>query len=303
MKKINMKMMIVLIIAFFVVVGLLAAITALAGKEKKPKEATTPTPSSTPVVVENKIPENVANNTNTTYEPTKLTGFDKYDNSLDLELFFDSHEVESVTAYSVAGMNMIDIKDDIDFDLIYSKEVKSSELKDLEKEFKKSFVEDNLLDPDTINEDALYASQLIVVNEEFYFGLNEDYAFIYNGMDINVFEISDNLKKFAREMPEEVDTDFTLFSLKLGDDMEIGFDEGEVNQIKENFYSYKVDLDTDDFEYYGQIEFDNGNKLDVYEGDKYHIGVYKSGKDETTVMLNKDSIDVLIDMVNGALGN
>lgn len=307
--KLDKKMIIILIIAFFIVVALLAALAALSSKDKEsggnnggPQPATQPNQNQTNTT----NTQNTVTNTSGGGGVSSLTGFDKYDDQAILEIYFGTKEIDSITEYSVAGMNMTKAKDKVDFDITYSKEIPESDLEDLVKEFKKTFVEENCqtYDLDEIDLTDLEATKLLVVNEEFYFGINGEYAYARNGMDVAVYDLTDNLKRFALELPEEVDTSFSSFRLFLEiDNIDISFDDQrEVNQIKENFYSYEVDLNPEDYGYLGYMEFDNGNKLEIYEDRDYYIGKYESGRDSKVVMLNKDSIDIMLNIVREAMG-
>ena len=106
-------------------------------------------------------------------------------------------------------------------------------------------------------------------------------------------------------MPEEVSTSFKTFTLFLdqdGDELEINFDDkNEVKGLKEKLKSYEAeDLDTDDLEHVGRIEFDNNSVLELYNGD-YCLGKYKSGRSVETVFISNDFIESLLEIVEEAL--
>lgn len=315
MKKMSPKMLVVLILAFFVVVGLLAAITALASKEKKPATPTQFTEvnrvdenqvTNEPVVTTNNNTNNQVTNEVPDGPRGEGTGFDDYDGlNVDLESYIEDEEITSITAYSAAGMNMEEAKDDIDFENLYKTELSSSEVKDLVKEFTKAFKSEKRTTYDLGDElEGLYARKIIVLNDDVYFGINEEYAYARNKSDLEVFEITNSLKKFALDIPQDVDADFNSFKLSLGDlDYDINFDDpGEIRQIKENFYSYEIDEKLASYEFVGYMEFENGNRLDIYEDDGIYMGEYQSGRDVNTVMLNNESIGKILDIVNEALG-
>ena len=312
MKKLNMKMIIILIIAFFILVGILAAIAALASKGKDNKGNNNQGPTTQASEVPAVEPGNETNTTSNTTNSTpggsvRLEGFDKYNDQVDLEIYFGSNDIESITEYSSAGTNMQEAKDNIPFDNLYVKELTKSEIKDLVKEFKKAFVQDNVtvLDLDDREVDELVASKLLVVNEEFYFGINETYAFSTNGSEVDIFEIDGTLSDFAKELPEHVDLGFGSFELHLDkEDIDITFDDrSEVQYIKDKFYSYETDIELDYFEKLGTINFDNDTSLELYSGEDIYAGTYKSGRNEKTVIINSDCMDALIRIVEQALGN
>ncbi len=318
--KFKPRTIIILIVAFFIVVGLLAAIAGLSARSKRqnanpngaitmPENNNTNTlpseePSSQPSPSSSTDPDN---NTNTTGNGgAKSDGFDDFRDNVDLEDYFANTEIDSIVAYSAAGTNMVKLKDEFDIDMFYKEEIEGDDLEELVENLKEVLVSSNAKQYAGDNKKVLkelFANKYIVVDDDFYFGINAETIYAFNGVDIDVFEVNDKLSEFALNMPEEVSTSFKSFTLFLDkDDLEISFDDkNEVKELKEKLKSYEAeDADTDDLEHVGRIEFDNNTVLELYDGD-YCIGEFKSGRTVETVFINKDFIDSLLKIVEEAL--
>lgn len=312
--KLSLKTIILLIVAFFVIVGLLAAIAALSAKSKKQngQENVVTIPAANNVTNTYATSSPVSNNTtsnNTTRGGRTNTGsgFGNYESTQDLIMYFEDPNISSMVAYSACGNDMESLKDKLDIDLFYKEEIEEDEIEKLAKLFQKAATERNQeqfnIEEDGIPEN-LYATKFIVIDEEFYIGISDEYFYAYNDDNLDVFKISGELSKFATKMPEEVDLEFETFKLTIEENSaEINFDDrGEVDDLKGLLSSYELeDADTDDFELWGQIEFDNREKLSIYKGDDYPIGEYKVGKKSTLVMLNKEFVDKLMEIADNAL--
>ena len=315
--KFSPKTIIILIVAFFVVVGLLAAIAALSAK--KPKTQNT---------VDGFIPsaQNSVNTTNTvpTSNPSSSSepgnevdnttprrgrsdpnnAFEDYFDSEDLLTYFENSTVNSMVAYSAAGGNMEKLKEEFSIDEFYAEEIKDDDLEDMVKLLKKAIVKKNLEEVDIEEKGALNPKKFIVVDEIFYFGMAEDYIYSFAGDTIEVFQISGKLSDFANKMPETIDTDFDSFAFSYEEKgVQVNFDdEGIVKDLKTQLYSYKVEnLSTEGLDYVGKLEFDNDDSLDVYMLDEYALGEYKSGKKKSTVIINKDFISSIVEITENAL--
>ena len=320
MKNLKFKpiTIIILIVAFLLVVGLLAAIAGLSARSKRqnanqnavitmPENNNTNTlPSEEPSTEPTTDPDNTTNTIGN--GGAKSGGFDDFRDNIDLESYFSEMEIDSIVTYSAAGTNMVELKDEFEVDMFYKEEIKGDDLEELVDNLKEVLVSSNAKQYAGDNKKVLkelFANKYVVVDDDFYFGINADNIYAFNGVDIEVFEINDYLSEFATNMPEEVSTSFKTFTLFLdqdGDELEINFDDkNEVKGLKEKLKSYEAeDLDTDDLEHVGRIEFDNNSVLELYNGD-YCLGEYKSGRSVETVFISNDFIESLLEIVEEAL--